>query len=342
MIKTKLNLKFWKNKTLFVSGGTGTFGKNFLKIIIEMKLQIKILIFFSRDDINQSELKSIYQISKYKFLRYFIGDIRDKDRLELALKDVDIIFHAAALKQVDTAEYNPFEYVNTNIIGSQNIINAAIINNVSRVVALSTDKACSPINLYGVTKLASEKLFISANNYSGGRTSFSKLRYGNVSASRGSVIPLFLKCKKNNENFFPITSTEMTRFWIEIDEAINLALDLAQNMIGGETLIPIIPSFKIKDLAKAIDDKKKIKIIGIRPGEKIHEEMIGSHESLWAFKGKKYYYILSEHSKEERKIIRINNLKKLSKNFKYSSNENNFMSIKDIKSLKKVLNDTLF
>ena len=344
MIKTKLNLKFWKNKTLFVSGGTGTFGKNFLKKIINMKLPIKKLIIFSRDELKQSELKSIYPISKYKFLRYFIGDIRDKDRLELALKDVDIIFHAAALKQVDTAEYNPFEYVNTNIIGSQNIINAAIKNNVSRVVALSTDKACSPINLYGVTKLASEKLFISANNYSGGRTSFSTLRYGNVSASRGSVIPLFLKCKENNENFFPITSTEMTRFWIEIDEAINLALDLAQNMIGGETLIPIIPSFKIKDLAKAIDDKKKIKIIGIRPGEKIHEEMIGSHESLRAFKGKKYYYILSEHSKRKReKIIRINNLKKLSKNFKYSSNENNFMSIKDIKSgLKKVLNDTLF
>ena len=149
MIKTKLNLKFWKNKTLFVSGGTGTFGKNFLKIIIEMKLPIKKLIIFSRDELKQSELKSIYPISKYKFLRYFIGDIRDKDRLELALKDVDIIFHAAALKQVDTAEYNPFEYVNTNIIGSQNIINAAIKNNVSRVVALSTDKACSPINIWG-------------------------------------------------------------------------------------------------------------------------------------------------------------------------------------------------
>ena len=188
-------------------------------------------------------------------MRYFIGDIRDKDRLELALKDVDIIFHAAALKQVDTAEYN-FEYVNTNIIGSQNIINAAIKNNVSRVVALSTDKACSPINLYGVTKLASEKLFISANNYSGGRSFNIKIwKCKRIKRIRNST---FLKCKKNNENFFPITSTEMTRF--TEDEAINLALDLAQNMLRGN-FNTNNPPFKIKDLAKAIDDKKKIKVI---------------------------------------------------------------------------------
>tara|TARA_B110001454_G_scaffold190887_1_gene190301 strand:- start:544 stop:1578 length:1035 start_codon:yes stop_codon:yes gene_type:complete len=339
----RLNKNFWKDKTIFISGGTGTFGKNFLRLIIENKILFKKLIIFSRDELKQSELSKIYPITKFKFLRYFIGDIRDRDRLDIALKGVDIVFHAAALKQVDTAEYNPTECIKTNIYGSENIITSSIKNEVKKVIALSTDKACSPINLYGATKLAAEKLFISANVFNAHNTKFSVLRYGNVSASRGSVIPLFIDHLKAGNDFLPITDERMTRFWIDIKEAVFMAMDLSINMVGGETIIPRIPSFKITDLAKAMDKNSKIKIIGIRPGEKIHEEMVGAHESLKTYKGPKYYYIMPEFLIKKKNIIKNLKLKKVKSGFNYSSNENKFLDNKELLAkLIKLRNDTIF
>ena len=338
-----INKNFFKNKTLFISGGTGTFGKNFLKTLVNNKIRVKKLIIFSRDELKQSELKKQYPVSKYKFLRYFIGDVRDAERLDIALKGVDIVFHAAALKQVDTAEYNPTECIKTNISGSENIIYSSIKNGVKKVVALSTDKACSPINLYGTTKLAAEKLFVSANVYHGNQTLFSVLRYGNVSASRGSVIPLFLNHLKEGNNYLPITDKKMTRFWIDIDQAVKMAMDLSQNMIGGEILIPVIPSFRVVDLARAINKKIKLKFIGIRPGEKIHEEMLGSHESIRAFKGANYFYILPEFLIGKSKIIKKLKLKKIKIGFNYSSEKNDFLNQKQLeKKILKLKNDTIF
>ena len=334
---------YFKNKVIFISGGTGTFGTNFLKNIIENKIKVKKLIIFSRDELKQSKLKKKYPVTKFRFLRYFIGDVRDAERLDIALKGVDIVFHAAALKQVDTAEYNPTECIKTNINGSENIIYSSIKNGVKKVVALSTDKACSPINLYGTTKLAAEKLFVSANIYHGNQTLFSVLRYGNVSASRGSVIPLFLSHLNEGNNYLPITDKRMTRFWIDIDQAVKMEMSLSRNMLGGEILIPQIPSFRVVDLAKAIDRKVRLKFIGIRPGEKIHEEMVASHESQRTFKSEKYFYILPEFLMSKKKIIKKLKLKKLKIGFNYSSEKNNFLNIKQLeKKILKIKNDTIF
>lgn len=244
----------FKNKTIFISGGTGSFGLNFSKYIIE-NYNFKKIIIYSRDELKQFEMQNSVPFKNNKKLRFFIGDIRDLERLNTALRDVEIVIHAAALKQVSSSEYNPFEAVKTNIIGSQNIITASINQNVRQVIALSTDKACSPLNLYGATKLCSEKLFVNANSIAGKKNiKFSVLRYGNVNGSRGSVMPLFLKKKQNNESLF-ITDKRMTRFSIKMSSAINMVLWGLKNFYGGEILVPKLPSYRVVDLAKALDMK---------------------------------------------------------------------------------------
>jgi UDP-N-acetylglucosamine 4,6-dehydratase len=258
----------FKDKVILVTGGTGSFGTKFTEILLK-RYKPRKLIIFSRDEMKQYEMRKQFN---QKNIRYFIGDVRDPDRLHRAFDGVDIIIHAAALKIVPTAEYNPFEAVKTNVIGAENVINIAIDNNVERVIALSTDKAANPVNLYGATKLCAEKMFIAANNYSPHGTKFSVVRYGNVLGSRGSVVPFFKECKKNE--IIPITDLRMTRFWITLKEGANFVISCIEQMRGGEVFIPKLPSMKIIDLAKAIAPECKFKIIGIRPGEKLHETLV--------------------------------------------------------------------
>lgn len=280
------------NKNILITGGTGTFGHEITEILLKKYNPNKVII-FSRDEFKQYNMKQIFSETQYKNIRYFIGDVRDYERLIMATKDVDIIFHAAAMKQVDTIEYNPLEAIKTNIYGTENIIKAAIINKVKKVIAVSTDKCVSPINLYGATKLCLEKLIIHANLLAGSNnTIFSVLRYGNVMNSRGSVIPLFLKQK--DSGFFTITDEKMTRFTLTIQQAINFVLNCASIMIGGEIFVPKLPSYNIIQLAKCINDKNEIKIIGKRPGEKLHESMISSNESYKTIINKNYYVITPE------------------------------------------------
>ena len=280
-----------KKLNYFITGGTGSFSKAFIKNLIKRKNYKKIII-FSRDEYKQEKLKEIEYIKKNisKF-RFFIGDVRDIDRLRSAIQeDIDVVIHTAALKQVPTSEYNPFETIKTNILGAQNVIQVSLEKNIKKVVALSTDKACAPINLYGATKLAADKLFVSANLFKGKkRTIFSVVRYGNVFGSRGSVVPIFLKQK--NRKYFTVTDKRMTRFSITLEEAVKFVIDCIKNMKGSEIFVPKIPSYRILDLVKAIDKNKKIKIIGIRPGEKLHEEMITVHDSLYTTEKKKYFII---------------------------------------------------
>ncbi len=330
-----------KNKSIFVTGGTGSFGKEFIRECLKKHSPKKIIV-FSRDELKQYEMQNDPFIKKYikqDKLRFFIGDIRDRDRLDMAIKNIDVVIHAAALKQVPTAEYNPFETVKTNIIGSQNIIEAALNNNVKKVIALSTDKASSPINLYGATKLVSDKLFIAANNYKGqNKIKFSIVRYGNVLKSRGSVVPFFLNHEKYG--WFPITSKEMTRFNITLNEGVQFVINSLEKMWGGEVFIPKIPSYKITDIAKAINPKNKLKIVGVRGGEKIHEEMISESESLNSYEFKKYYVILP--SKEylrwniQKYLTRYKDDKgkKCIENFNYNSKDNKiFLNISQLKNL---------
>ena len=261
------------NKNILITGGTGSFGKKFIKILLE-KYQPNKVIVYSRDELKQFEMGQVYNAP---CMRYFIGDVRDKERLMLAMKGVDFVVHAAALKQVPAAEYNPMECIKTNINGAQNVIDAAIANNVEKVIALSTDKAANPINLYGATKLASDKLFTAANNIVGdGRTRFSVVRYGNVVGSRGSVVPFFKGLIARGATELPVTDARMTRFWLKLEDGVEFVLKNFQRMQGGEIFIPKIPSMRILDLAKAIAPEAKIKIIGIRPGEKLHEVMCPS------------------------------------------------------------------
>ena len=279
-------------KNIFITGGTGTFGHKITEVILNNYNPNKIII-FSRDEFKQYNMKQIFPESKYTNIRYFIGDVRDYERLLTATKDVDIIFHAAAMKQVDTIEYNPLEAIKTNIYGTENVIKAAIYNNVKKVIGVSTDKCVSPINLYGATKLCLEKLIIHANLMSGkDGTIFSVLRYGNVINSRGSVVPLFLKQKENN--YFTITDANMTRFTLTIDQAINFVLNSASIMIGGEVFVPKLPSYNIIQLAKCINKDAEIKIIGIRPGEKLHESMILLSESYKTLVKDDYLVVLPE------------------------------------------------
>ncbi len=289
------------NKTILITGGTGSFGKNFVKYLTQKHSNLKKIIIFSRDELKQYEMKKFYEKNKiFHKLRFFLGDVRDYERLLIAFKNVDIIIHAAALKQVDTAEYNPGEFIKTNIIGGQNVIQASFYNNVSKIIALSTDKASSPINLYGATKLCSDKLFTSANHFYG-QKKFSVVRYGNVAGSRGSVIPLFLSQK--NKNVFNITHQDMTRFNISLKESIDLVMWSIKNSYGGEIVVPKLPSYKITDLAKAISEKAKIKIIGVREGEKIHEEMVSSSESINTLDIGNKYIILPYDKKKNKRIL---------------------------------------
>ena len=330
------------NKNILITGGTGSFGKKFIEKVLK-NYKPKRLIVFSRDEQKQFNLQKTFPEGINSPLRYFLGDVRDFQRLNYALKNVDIVIHAAALKHVPIAEYNPFEVIKTNVIGAQNIIQASLNNNVKKVIALSTDKACSPINLYGATKLASDKLFVAANNYKGKlSTIFSVVRYGNVMGSRGSVIPYFLKNKKNNS--INITDMNMTRFNITLDQGVKYVLRCLEIMWGGEIFIPKIPSYKIGDLAKAICPNSKIKIIGIRSGEKINEEMVSVHDSLNTIETKDSYIItptLKLRNFKKDYLKKNKSSKSCKKNFSYNSKDNSkFLSVGEIKNLiKKNLKD---
>jgi len=279
------------DKLVLITGGTGSFGKQLVDMVVN-NMYPKKLIVFSRDELKQYEMQKIYSTDKYPFMRYFIGDVRDKDRLLRAFHDVDYIIHAAALKQVPTAEYNPFEAVRTNVIGTQNVIEAAIDCGVEKVIALSTDKAVNPVNLYGATKLCLEKLIIAGNSYAAGKTKFSVVRYGNVVGSRGSVIPLFLKQAQNGE--LTVTDERMTRFWITLEQGVGFVLKCLNEMRGGEIFVPKIPSMRIMDLAKAICEHCKINITGIRPGEKLSEVLISADESRHTLDVGRFFVILPE------------------------------------------------
>ena len=322
------------NKTVLITGGTGTFGKNFCRIILS-EFKLKKLIIFSRDELKQYEMSKLDFISKnIKIIRFYIGDVRDKDRLNTAFDNVDIVVHAAALKQVDTAEYNPFETIKTNVHGAENVIQAALDNKVEKVLALSTDKAASPINLYGASKLLSDKLFISANNFRGSKkTCFSVVRYGNVFASRGSVALNFLKCI--DSNIFDITNKEMTRFSITVKDAISFVLECLSKMRGAEVFVPKIPSYRLLDLVKAFSKKPKIRIIGMRAGEKIHEEMVSIYDSRNTIECKNFYIIYPNDELKKKGLIRLKG-KPCPKNYNYSSDNNKkFLNLKELKSLVK-------
>jgi UDP-N-acetylglucosamine 4,6-dehydratase len=309
-------------KSILVTGGTGSFGKKFIEIVLKRFPEVKKLIVYSRDELKQYEMSQIFNEKKYPQMRYFIGDVRDGERLKRACEGVDIIIHAAALKQVPTAEYNPMECINTNIFGAENVINAAMDCGVQKVIALSTDKAAAPINLYGATKLCSDKLFIAANNMIGTRKlSFSVVRYGNVMGSRGSVIPFFLKMKK--EGCLPITDSSMTRFNITLEEGVDMVLYGIENAWGGEVFVPKIPSYKITDVAEAICPKCEKKIVGIRPGEKIHEEMITESDALNTLDCGKYYVIIPSHpSWDKDAYIAKFKAEFVPPKFRYNSGEN--------------------
>ena len=286
----KINKNILNNKTILITGGTGSFGKKFIEKTLSAYKPKKVIV-YSRDELKQFDMQQRWPDNAELPIRYFIGDIRDYHRLKTAMYGVDIVIHAAALKQVPASEYNPFETVKTNIIGGQNVADAAIATGVKNVIALSTDKAAAPINLYGATKLTSDKLFIAANNYAGGKhTKLSVVRYGNVMGSRGSVIPFFIKQK--HTGVLSITDERMTRFSITLDEGVDFVLSCLEKMWGGEIFVPKIPSYRIVDVAIAIAPKAKHKIVGIRPGEKLHEEMITETDSMNTVEFKDYFAIL--------------------------------------------------
>lgn len=322
----------WESSTILVTGGTGSFGKKFISTILKEKKPKKVIV-FSRDELKQSEMAQEYSDSR---LRFFLGDVRDKERLNRACDGVDLIVHAAALKQVPAAEYNPFEVIKTNIFGAENVISAGIDHNIKKVIALSTDKAANPINLYGATKLCSDKLFVSANNYVGvgHPTRFSVVRYGNVVGSRGSVIPLFKRLAPTG--VLPITDRRMTRFWITLDQGVRFVLDSLDRMCGGEIFVPKIPSVRITDLAEVVGPQCKFKEVGIRPGEKLHEVMVPEDDARNTIEYEKYFVIQPafhwwnlnnyENNKEKGRPC--------PDNFKYSSDTNShWLKIEEIRNL---------
>jgi UDP-N-acetylglucosamine 4,6-dehydratase len=331
------------NKSILITGGTGSFGRKFVDYLLNNFPDIKKIIILSRDELKQFEMAQQYLDPKYGCLRFFLGDVRDKERLYRAFEGVDYVIHAAALKQVPAAEYNPMEVIKTNILGAENIINAAMDCGVKKVVALSTDKAAAPINLYGATKLCSDKLFVAANNMMGARElSFSVVRYGNVIGSRGSVIPFFLQ--KRKEGVLPITHPEMTRFNISLQEGINMVMYALENAWGGEVFVPKIPSYRILDVAKAIAPNCELKITGIRPGEKLHEEMITETDSLSTIEFSKYYVItpaIPTWSSED--LLKKFNGKMAPVGFKYNSGSNSeWLSVEDIREQIKIHVDPNF
>lgn len=311
------------DKSVLITGGTGSFGKMFTKMILSEYPNVKKIVIYSRDELKQFEIKQKYPEKDFPQLRFFIGDVRDKERLTRACEGIDIIIHAAAIKQVDTAEYNPTECIRTNVDGAENVIHAALECGVNNVVALSTDKACAPINLYGATKLTSDKLFTAANNIKGSKNiKFSVVRYGNVMGSRGSVIPFFIK--KREEGTLPITHNEMTRFNISLEEGVRLVFFAIEHALGGEIFVPKIPSYKILDVAKAVAPNCKTHEVGIRPGEKLHEEMITETDSMNTIEFDKYYAILPSisftYSKSD--FLAHHKAKEVPFGFKYNSGTN--------------------
>jgi len=322
-------------KNVLITGGTGSFGKKATEIILK-RYKPRRLIIFSRDELKQFEMAQQFPDSKYECMRYFIGDVRDKERLDRAFRNVDFVIHAAALKQVPAAEYNPFEAVKTNILGAQNVINVAIDQKVKKVVALSTDKAANPINLYGATKLCSDKLFIAGNSYVGRNdTTFSVVRYGNVLGSRGSVIPFFLERKK--AGVLPITDPKMTRFWITLEQGADFVLQCLERMVGGELYVPKIPSMKIIDLARAICPDCEMKIIGIRAGEKLHEVMVPKDENRRTLEFDEYYLIQPDFHFWERRFVNHDG-KQVASDFEYNSGTNPlFLTIDEMNEMIKKL-----
>jgi UDP-N-acetylglucosamine 4,6-dehydratase (inverting) len=323
-----------KGKSILITGGTGSFGKKFVEMTLKQHPGVERLVIYSRDELKQYEMDQIFSSRKYPQVRYFIGDVRDRDRLIRAFEGIDTVIHAAALKQVPACEYNPFEAVKTNIMGAQNVIEAAIASGVKQVVALSTDKAAAPINLYGATKLCSDKLFTAANQYRGKRDlNFSVVRYGNVMGSRGSVIPFFLN--ERRKGIIPITDEKMTRFNISLEDGVNLVYFAIQHMWGGEIFVPKIPSYRITELAEALAPDCKIEIVGVRPGEKIHEEMITETDALNTVEFDNYFVILPSYPLwDVEKYIKTYNGHPCTPGFRYNSGENSeWMSVEQIREL---------
>ena len=328
----------FQNKTILITGGTGSFGKKFISVVLKKYKNVKKIIVFSRDELKQFDMTQHYINSpNFNKLRFFLGDIRDKSRLNMAFKDVDIVIHAAAFKQVPSSEYNPLETIKTNVFGTQNVVESCIDNKVEQLISLSTDKASSPVNLYGATKLLADKLTVGAQNFKGKKKFIScVVRYGNVMASRGSIIPILFK--KRNEKNIDLTHDKMTRFNISLLEAVNLVLLAIKDGRGGEIFVPKIPSYRIMDLIKALPLKKKIKVVGIRPGEKIFEELLSENESRNTIEEKDCYIILSSFEnndlKENQYKKYYNSLNKIKKIFSYNSRDNiSFLNILEIKKL---------
>lgn len=325
-------------KSILITGGTGSFGKRFISRLLKENPEIERVVIYSRDELKQFEMAQQFSMEEFPQLRYFIGDVRDKDRFQRALEGIDTVIHAAALKQVPTAEYNPFECIKTNVMGAQNIIEAVLDSDVKRVVALSTDKAAAPVNLYGATKLCSDKLFIAANNMVGERDlSFSVVRYGNVMGSRGSVIPFFMN--RRDSGTLPITDTSMTRFNISLDEGVDMVFYAVNNSIGGEIFVPKIPSYRITEVATAIAPSCKQEVVGIRPGEKIHEEMITSSDSPNTIEADRYYVIIPSQMgvpfAETLKNYQTHyNAKSVPEGFCYSSGDNtDWLTVEQLRNL---------
>lgn len=322
------------NKSVLITGGTGSFGKAFVRHVLATYPDIKRLVIFSRDELKQFEMSQEFSPQKYHAIRYFLGDVRDPNRLRRALRGIDTVVHAAALKQVPAAEYNPMEFIHTNIMGAENLVEACIDNGVKRVVALSTDKAAAPINLYGATKLCSDKLIVAANSYAGSPGQrFSVVRYGNVMGSRGSVIPFFME--KAKDGVLPITDPEMTRFSITLQEGVDMVMWALENALGGEIFVPKIASYRITDVAEAIGPSCQQKVVGIRPGEKLHEEMITESDSLATLDLGRYYVILPADGRLtlERYSQHLP-VKPVSPGFAYNSGKNEqFLSVQEIRDL---------
>ncbi|MEW6983226.1 UDP-N-acetylglucosamine 4,6-dehydratase (inverting) [Colwelliaceae bacterium 6471] len=325
----------FNNKSIIITGGTGSFGKMYVKTLLERYNPKKIII-YSRDELKQFEMQQVFN---HNCMRYFIGDVRDKERLNRAMRGVDFVIHAAAMKQVPAAEYNPMECVKTNINGAENVIDAALNNDVEKVIALSTDKAANPINLYGATKLASDKIFIAANNISGGhKTTFSVVRYGNVVGSRGSVVPFFEKLVADGADHLPITHMEMTRFWISLQQGVDFVLKNFERMYGGEIFVPKIPSIKITDLATAIAPHLPQKEVGIRPGEKLHEVMCPTDDSYHTYEYEDHFVIAPtiNFSSRSNDFTRnaLNEIgKPVAHGYEYNSyNNEDFMNVEQIKA----------
>ena len=312
----------FEGKSILITGGTGSLGKELVRTFLRDHPGIRRLVVFSRDELKQFEMANLYPKEKYPALRYFIGDVRDLNRLKRALEGIDIVIHTAALKQIPTAEYNPFECIKTNIMGGQNVIEAALDNDVRTVIALSTDKAAAPINLYGATKLSSDKLFIAANNMKGNRDiRFAVVRYGNVMGSRGSVIPYFLKIRKSGS--IPITHPDMTRFNILLEEGVNLILFAIENTIGGEIFVPKLPSYRITDLAEAVAPGVPTTIVGVRPGEKLHEDMITENDSMNTVEFEDHFLIMpSTTPSKYNRMIREKGAEAVVQGFRYNSGTN--------------------